>query len=59
MKKQLYISPVTQSLTLEAATMLSVSGGTSNYGNEPGEDNVEFDARRGSWNDGAFDDIDD
>ena len=58
MQRQQYVSPVMQSLNIEIATMLSTSGGTSGYGNKPGEDNVEFDSRRGSWEGGAFDDID-
>lgn len=58
MKKQLYISPKTETLQYEAAMMLSISGGTKDYGGEPGEDDVEFDSRRGNWGGSAFDDID-
>ncbi len=58
MKKQLYISPESKILDLECASMLLISGGTKDYGSEPGEDDVEFDSRQGSWGGSAFESID-
>lgn len=48
--KKIYSQPLFEVKELFVGTPLAISGDTGDYENKPGQDNVEFESRRGGWN---------